>query len=377
MSAVLERAARVTTRDATPEDNAALIAIAAACPMAGDLALCVNRAPDFFALNQLEGDRWRVGVADVAGRAAIGCVAVAERRAYAFGRPTRVMYASDLKVHPDFRGSGAADALINYVGDHCLAAGGPDVPILLTILAGNRPMERLAEGPRGLPVLARFATLRAHAIPLLWRRVPERGAGVRIAPAGEADLEDMAALWRAVAPARQFAPAFGADGLARWIAEAPGLDLGDYLLARRPNGRLAGFLGVWDQTSFKQLRVVAYSRRLAMVRASLNAVAPAIGATPLPRAGAPLKHATIVHPCVPPASPEVLRALLIAAYDALRGRGHAFFTIGLDVRDPLGAALGGLLAQPTDINVCVTTTAGRYTGPALDDRPVHFEIALV
>lgn len=376
MSAVLATAARVVTRDATAKDNAALIALAAACPMAGDLSLCVNRAPDFFALNRLEGDRWSVGVADLAGSPTIGCVAVAERCAHVFGHPSRVMYASDLKVHPDHRGSRAADALILYVRDHCLAAGGPDVPILLTVLAGNRPMERLAEGPRGLPVLSHFATLRAHAVPLLWRRrVPD--AGVRFTTGRESDLEDMAALWRTVAPGRQFAPAFDADGLERWITDAPGLDLSDYIIARRPNGRLAGFLGVWDQTSFKQLRVVAYSRRLAVVRAALNAAAPVIGVTPLPSPGAPLRHATVVHACVPPRSPEVLRALVLTAYDALRGRGHAFFTIGLDVRDPLANALDGLLAQPTDISARVTTPLGSYTGPALDDRPLHFEIALV
>ena len=48
----------------TAADNAALVALAAACPMRGDMTMCIDRAPDFFALARLEGERWRVGVAE-------------------------------------------------------------------------------------------------------------------------------------------------------------------------------------------------------------------------------------------------------------------------------------------------------------------------
>jgi hypothetical protein len=84
-----------------------------------------------------------------------------------------------------------------------------------------------------------------------------------------------------------------------------------------------------------------------------------------------------VHVCVPAGEPEVLRALVLRAYETLRGTGYSCFTVGLDRRDPLTAALGGLAAQPTDVHAYVTAPTGRYGGPALDDRPLHHEIALV
>ena len=52
-------------RDATPADNADLIALSAACAMSGDIGLRIDRRPDFFALNRLEGQRWQVGVAEL------------------------------------------------------------------------------------------------------------------------------------------------------------------------------------------------------------------------------------------------------------------------------------------------------------------------
>ena len=56
----------VVVRDARDADNEALVALAAACPMAGDITMCVDRAPNFFALSKLEGSQCKVGVA-VAG----------------------------------------------------------------------------------------------------------------------------------------------------------------------------------------------------------------------------------------------------------------------------------------------------------------------
>ena len=368
----------IATRDAAGGDNAALVALAAACPMAGDVSLCVDRDPDFFALNRLEGERWRVGVAHAVDETAlVGCIATAERRVYLHGRAERTAYVSDFKVHPAHRGGPVADALAGWARGACRDLGGERVPTTMTILAGNAPMERRAAGPRGLPPLARFATLQAWAVPLLWPR-RERVPGVRVESAsGERDLDEMAALWSRVAPGRQLAAVLDADALAAWVARAPGLSPESYLLARRGDGRLAGFVGVWDQSSFKRLRVTGYSRRLAAARLAVNAVAPLAGAAPLPPAGEPLRSLAAVHLCVPADAPDVLRALLLRAYALHRGRGWSFLTLGLDARDPLRAALAGLAAQPTAVHAYVSTPAGAYDGPPLGALPLHHEVALV
>jgi len=363
-------------REATPDDNDALLNVAGACPMEGDIGLCVERRPDFFSLNRLEGDRWSVGVVDDAQGVPIGCVAVAQRTAYLHGRSTQTMYVSDLKVHPDHRGTGAADALTAYAREECQAAGGDEIPTFLTILAGNSSMERRLSGPRGLPNLHRFATIRSHSVSLLWRRRPSPTNG-RVERGQIEDIEEMAELWQRVAPQRQFAAVHDATSLASWIEAAPGLDPSCYLLARDGRGKLVGFAGFWDQESFKQMKVTSYSTKLAAVRSVFNAAAPLVGAPRLPPAGGALRYLTAVHVCVPGSTPGVLRSILVHAYNDLRGQGYSFLTIGLDVRDPLAAALSGLLAQPTDIWACMATLGAPYRGPDITDRPLHHEIALV
>ena len=374
-STLLQPRTKRGVRDATSADNDALVALAAACPMRGDITMCVDRSPDFFALARLEGERWRVGVAEEAG-AVVGCVMASERLAFVNGAATRTAYLGDLKVHPAHRGGFAADALEEFSREAVRGYGGDDMLGLLTVLGGNRAMERRALGPRGLPTLTRFATLDVHAIPLLWPRA-ETVAGLRVGAARVDDLDEMGTLWNRVAPRRQLAPVLGPARLRAWIANAPGLAIDDYLVARRADGRIAGFLALWDQYFIKQLRVLAYSARLAAVRTALNALAPIARTPRLPAAGAVLPSLAVLHCCVPADEPEVLRALLLHAYATRRGSGYLFLTLALDRRDPLRAALRGLLAQPTAVGAYATTAAGRWTGASLADRPLHFESALV
>lgn len=363
----------VQLRDATPGDNDALRAIAASSPMEGDIALTVTREPDFFQLNRLEGERWRVGVAEAAGRV-VGCVMAAERLTYLNGEVRRTLYAGDLKVDPAVRGRGVADALSGWARDAFADMAGPDAPILMTILGGNRAMERRTRGRGGMPHFKRFATLRVFSIPLLVPRA-FADAHLQISPATADDVDEMMSLWRRVAPGRQFAPELTPERFTSWLTLAPGLDLSDYRLARDRTGQLLGFVAWWDQARFKQLRVLRYSPRLRIARTVVNRVASVTGGVPLPDVGAVLRYRTAVHVCVK--EPSVLRALLRGAHRELRRARYAFATIGLDVRDPLCDALDGFFAQPTDVNAHVCTAGGDYAGPSLADRPLHYEIALV
>ena len=365
--------ADIVVREATCADNRALIELAAACSMDGAISLRIDREPDFFALNALEGTAWRVGVAQH-GDAIIGCVAASRRLVWMNGVPSIMGYASDFKVHPAWRGTGAADRLARWVTDTIAELCGHETPTLLTILGGNSRMENRVRGPRGAPRLARFASLSVRAIPLLYERrhhVP----GMAVRSAERADLEAMAELWSAVAPGRQLADVLDAESLSDWIGRAPGLCLEDYLLAHDRRGRLRGFMGVWDQSGFKTLRVVGYSPRLSVVRQAINAVAPLAGAPKLPEPGGALPMLSVVHTCATTAM--VLRALILEAYRRHRGGRHALLSIGLDARDPLLRATWGLLAQPTTVHAYVTTPRGKADPAMFDGRPLHYESSLV
>jgi S-adenosylmethionine-diacylglycerol 3-amino-3-carboxypropyl transferase len=373
-----EAAARnaVRVREAVPGDDDALRMLAAACPMRGDVEICAEREPSFFALTRLEGEHVDVGVVDDEGGRPVGCIAVAERSCFLNGVPTRIAYCGDLKVLPSSRDRWRADALSQWAIERVGRRLGPNGTALVTVLAGNRAMERRLPGAPGLPAFTRVGTVRTFSVPLIAR--PSFGArGIAVHEASTGAFPEMSELWARVAPRRQFASALDADELASWTGRAPGLLPADYLLARDRRGELLGFLALWDQRSFKQLRVVRYSKRMRAFRSGFSLVAAALDARPLPPAGSLAHCLSVVHLCVPPDRPDVLRTLLARAYARAHEAGAHFCNVGLDRSDPLTSALRGLLAQPTDVNAYVTGAAARYTGPALDGRPLHFEIAMV
>jgi hypothetical protein len=380
MSAIANRSAPLTAsgsvREATIGDNRDLLALAASCSMRGDISLRIQREPDFFALNRLEGRDSKVWVLDAPDRLA-GCIATSFRDVYIDGAPIRTGYVGDLKVHPIHRNAATADALCNHAGAQMdqLPSG---TPTLVTVLAGNRAMERRLPGPRGVPAFDWIATIRSYSIPILWKRQLNDHSTIRLERAKWSDLDQMVRLWSRVAPARQFGPVFDANTLAEWIRLAPGLDISSYLVARSCAGEILGFIALWDQSSFKQMYVERYSRQMSVVAAINNAIAPRLGGARLAEPGDEMRYRTAVHVCVPSEAPEVLRSLLIAAHNQLRNTGCAFFNVGLDVVDPLSVATKGLFGQPTDIHAYVSTRgAVPLDLDMLRSRPLHYEIALV
>jgi hypothetical protein len=115
---------------------------------------------------------------------------------------------------------------------------------------------------------------------------------------------------------------------------------------------------------------------MAAARRVFNAITPMVGAERLPDAGKELNLVTAVNVCVPSTNPNVLRSLIVAAHNELRHSSCSLFNIGLDTKDPLGSALDGLFAHPTDVNAYLCNGNGKAW-----DRPLagtlHYEIALV
>ena len=365
------RATQWSLRQAEERDDPALRALARACPMEGEVTICVHREPQFLALDRLLGDPWQVIVAQFDGRI-IGCIAWGLREAYVNGAQRLTAYVGDLKVHPAMRRSGIAAALALAARD-ALRRVDPELPVLLTALQGNRPIAALTNGRRRLAVP--YGTVRVHAIPLMAHRSPTRTPGFAVRTARWNEIEELTDFWASVAPARQFAVRYDPARFAAMLQGAPGLDIESYLIARGSDGRIAASLAVWDQRALKATTIVRYGRAVGALRVGVNLVAPLLGMPRLPAPGGLLRSLQAFN--VWAASPAALRALVTTAIRRYAGGEHAFLMVGLDRRDPVAAALRRLWAQPTDVDALIAVP-GRLGGcPSLDARPLHYETALV
>lgn len=361
-------------RGATPDDYPALREFSSACSIEADLQLRIERGPEFFPLGRLHGERHLPILAEAAEAVIIGSVRLVERAVRLDGQLARTFHLSDLRIDSRDRAEDVADRLLHHAVAVCERID-PAAVLFVEGFAGDRFVERWLAGVPRLPVLGRAATIRMHCVLPFGRPAAPKGIAVLRAESG--DLPEMAAFWQRVAPGRQLAARLDAGRLESFVTDAPGLEAQSYLVARRA-GQIEGFLGLWAQEGFSEFRVLRDSAATERVRHRLNRTAPVCGALRLPALGTLRPGPSVVHLCVPGSEPEVLRALLAAAYDQTASRHSAVcYTIGLDVRDPLRAALHGFRGFPMDLGVFVAAPRGRSSPPLLDGRPMHLETSLV
>ncbi len=99
-------------RQATADDNASLIALELQSPLLiGHVEETFDRSPDFFACHRVQGD-YRIVLGEVEGRM-VGVMAGVVHAPVIQGRPHRLVYIQQARVHPDFHGRGVAWALAN------------------------------------------------------------------------------------------------------------------------------------------------------------------------------------------------------------------------------------------------------------------------
>jgi len=362
----------VAIRSASQPDNWALCRLASDAPMRAAVSIAVDRTPDFFALNALLGDPWEVLLATSDHRV-VGCVAWGLRSAMINGRPVRAGYCGDLKVHPESQGRGIATMLC-LAAREAMARHQQDMPVLLTTIAGNRVVERMAQSDRAGPLYS-LSTIALAAVPFVQpRRIPADG-GARCGPARERDRDEMVDLWNAAAVARQFNPIHSAESLMADMERAPGLELESCLVVRDRRDRLVAWGAFWDQTALKRVRVLRYTNGMRAARLVLNGLASLMGSGPLPAPGGVLRVLNAYQLCARDSGDLAL--LLRQAYHRYRSAGYSHISVALDRRDPWRAALNQFWTLDTDLRAYLTTP-NRDAPPAqLDARPVRFEPALV
>ncbi len=317
-----------------PEDEPALLALTRACPMAADISLQIEREPDFFALSNARGDTKTV-VAEVSGEI-VGCVSASRRPAWLQGSAGEIGVISDLKVHPDHRGGGLGQRLLDEVAR--LEATGDPAPFVAQTAAGNSAVDtvvhRFGEG-RTLEVVGEFTSYQLLPV----RPLP--APTVEVHEATQADLPELVALLDGFHARLDLSPISGEGAFDRCMQRSPGLSLSDYLLARR-GGRIVAAVARWDQHTFKRTRVMAMPTHLRWLCASINAANRFLPLCRMPAPGAPLTFRYLRQACHVPDELEALRQLVRVAVNEARARGDHFALFTTATGDPLSALASGI-----------------------------------
>jgi hypothetical protein len=329
-----------------------------------------EREPDYFLGTTVQGQPCDVLIArHLPDDVLAGVMVRAIRHVYLDGRQTRVSYLGQIRIAPRFQGRWlmqraaleavrGSDRSVPYIG--VIAS---DNPVALGTIAGRRPP--------GSARVDRIARLQSLAF-VTHRWPGPRRPRLPVTPCDLEMLDGVVDFLRTHGPRRQLFPVLDRATLLDG-ASYRSLRPEDLFVAWR-DGDVAGVLGAWDQSSFKQEMVADDGPRLRRLRPAYDLLARATGARRLPRPGQPIRTAFGALRCTADDDPDVLAALLRAARQRAREQGQGFLLVGFDRREPLLRAQRRSLAVGYESDVFLGRFPDDEPAPPLDGRPVHIEV---
>jgi hypothetical protein len=350
--------------------------------MPGRITLSFEREPSYFLGCRTLGPFWQVAAARHAATGAIGAVACrAVRPRFVNGHEADVGYLSQLRVDGPFRGRWLAVRLLR--GLDGLHADGRTSGYLATITDDNaEALGLLVRRPRpGLPTFRQVARIWTLALHVRLRHAPgfsTSTCGSALGYAQATELGEIVAFLRREGSRKQFFPAYSAADFGL-NGTTPDFRIEDFVVARTPHGgAIAGVMGLWDQTSYKQTVVRGYRGTLRWLRPAFNAAARLASHTspPLPAPGAHLRAAYAAFVCVSGDDPGIFSTLLRRVCARAAARGFAFVLVGLAAGDPLldvARRFPHVAYGSTLYTVCLPGDEVFHSLP--DDRVPYVEIA--
>lgn len=322
-------------REATQADNQGLLALTRATPMAGKVALRIDRDPDFFALLRMRGESV-VFLAERGGEI-VGCISAALRTVYISGAPETAAYVGDMKVHPRFSGSRIALRLIQALEAYLRSAG---VDVCFSVVAdGNLPAMPLFQGRLGIPrwvPLGRF--LVRGLLPSLLKTRSEPYA---VEVADSLALPAIASLLDRFHSSRQFAPRLAEEEVSRELSHPADQPFSRTFVVRSGSNPVAT-LTLCDVAEVKRNVLLNAPPLLRSALAMLR-----IGAAPfrgfrVPRIGESLRLLNVRYAACEEGHEPALRSLIgFARAEAFR-HGFSFVSFGLHESDPWNGLISGI-----------------------------------
>ena len=355
---------------ATPADDVHIRGLLRREPVPGRIAISFEREPDFSTGCATTGENPTVLVArDLDTGVIAGVACRSEREVYVNGTPTRLGYLGQLRIDRRYRGRWLVSrgvSLLKQLHDRDPLPG-----YLAAVTVDNREAEGILvrKGRRNFPAFHPVATYCTLALPV--RRASPVSS---VASATAGDIPEIVRFLQTSGSRRQFFPVWTEEKLIS-LTTRFGLRVEDIQIARR-SGRIAGLIGLWDQSAYKQDVVRSYSGWFRLAVPLYNASAPWHRRPRLPKIGEKIPSGYAVFISIEQDLPSVFDDLLAATLHRAAERGLDYVLMGLDERDPLFRAARERPHIPYRSRMFLAEwPEGGSLHAQLDRRPSYVEVA--
>lgn len=316
-------------RMATAADNAAILSLIGAPQPSNGVQFAFERVPDYFksALVSHQNPHTLV-VERRSDKEVVAMVNLGWREVFVDGQAQAIRYGSDLRIAEAYQGSRVL-IYINRAVRECIQ----DSWYQSVILEENDKSRGALEGGRaGLPLFKPMGGIITYTI--TGRKKPLNVLTSQIRTATAADIPAMNLFVKRMAAYYQFLPVYNFWDLEAGLPYFNGLRINDFLLLMDDDNQILGLVGLWNQKSFKQTRVVDYSRSVALFRPFYNIWSTLTGRFVLPAKGNTFDYLSLHSPLTAPNDSETFRELLHRAWLLAGQRGSRAVTLTLAESDP-------------------------------------------
>ena len=311
----------IVVEPATPADDAAIRGLLQREPVPGRISLTYEREPDFAPGCRVTGDNCHVLLArDTASGQVVGVACRSERPVFVNGQEQRLGYLGQLRIDRRYRGRWLVAQGFARLRE--LHVREPVAAYLAAIVDGSREATGVlvTKRRRHFPMFHPVSDYRTLALQVRGGGVGRSASDVHVQPLSTGDLGHVAQFLTTHGVGRQFFPVWSEERL-RELVTSLDLRVGDIRVATR-DGRIAGVLGVWDQSAYKQFVVQRYHGWLRLAAPVYNVGAPLVGRRPLPAPGQRLRSAYLSLACVAGDDRGIFEALMANVYETAQRRSY-------------------------------------------------------
>jgi hypothetical protein len=295
-----------------------------------NICLAYTREPSFFNSLDIEGEKTDVIVCrDTHKNCIAGFGTRSIRQLYVNGKVERIGYLSNLRSYPEYRGG-----TLLFRGYQFLKKNHKMNPVpfyITTIIEDNIKVRKILEGGRtGLPFytdIGRFWTFAFKT----GKRFIKRNKDFQIHIASEHNIKQVYEFINNESKNKTFFPFYNFDDFKYKKGKLKGLGM-TYIL--KQSGKLVGTASVWDQTDFKQYKVIRYNGILKYLYHFSPILSPLLKIPKFPAPGKNFSYFYISLWYVKDNNPDYLKMLLERISCDYKNR-YDYFLFGVHQSCPL------------------------------------------